>query len=104
VQDIKSSVQVFMAYFLVRKSVPAALSLGGAAPEIDTLSRLLLQHLQSGTMHWRSSVLAHTWFSIVLPSRSGETDLATQVFKVQLQHAIGGQMVIVKVREAIDLG
>jgi hypothetical protein len=96
-QEIKTSVQMFMADFLVRKSRPAVLVAKGTALPVVALSKQLLQSLQSGTMHWRSVVLAHTWFAIVLPSRFGEVDLAAQVFKIQLQHAVGSQMVVVKV-------
>lgn len=69
-------------------------------PQLHTVSRMLLAKVHAGSLHWRSVILAHAWFVVLMPVPS-DLELTREVVQLQLQHASQTDMLFVKVRPAL---
>lgn len=96
-QDVKLAVNRTLSAFGVLFSRPPYAQRYSQHPQLHAVSRMLLEKMHSGALHWRSIILAHAWFVTLMPI-STDLDLTREVVKLQLHHALQNEMLFVKVR------
>lgn len=97
VQDVKLAVNRTIASFGFVFSRPPYAQQYDRYPQLHFVSRMLLSKLQAGVLHWRSVILTHAWFVVLMPVHS-DLDLTREVVQLQLRHAAQTDMIFVKVR------
>lgn len=99
-QDVKLAVNRTIASFGFLFSRPPYARHYERYPQLHYVSRMLLSKLHAGTLHWRSIILTHAWFVVLMPVRS-DLELTCEVVQLLLQHAAQTDMLFVKVRSLI---
>eukprot|EP00892_Ulva_mutabilis_P003225 jgi/Ulvmu1/12903/UM098_0091.1 len=93
--DVKLAVNRTIASFGVLFSRPSYAQHYERHSHLQLMSRMLLTKLQAGAFHWRSIILTHAWFVILMPVCS-DIALLREVVQLQLQHAAQTDMLFVK--------
>lgn len=70
-------------------------------PQLRNVSQMLLAKVHAGALHWRSIILTHAWFVVLMPVPS-DLELTREVVQLQLQHATQSDMLFVKVRPLLS--
>lgn len=65
-------------------------------PQIRAVTELFMSKVAANSLHWRSTVLAHAWFSFLTPV-TDDLQLAKKIVTLQLEHGVRADMLLVKV-------
>jgi hypothetical protein len=95
-QDVKMHVNKLLAAFGALLSKPQYMAANSKQPQVKAVTELFLSKVASKSLHWRSTVLAHAWFSILTPV-TDDLQLAKQIVALQLEQGVRADMLLVKV-------
>lgn len=92
-------VNKLLASFGVLFSKPQYIAASGQQPQVRAVTELFMSKVASNSLHWRSTVLAHAWFSLLTPV-TDDLQLAQKIVTLQLEQGVQADMLLVKVRAA----
>jgi hypothetical protein len=97
-QDVKMHVNKLLAAFGALFAKPQYMAASGKQLQVKTVTELFMSKVSANSLHWRSTVLVHAWFSILTPV-TDDLQLAKQIVALQLEQGVRADMLLVKVRE-----
>lgn len=91
-------VNKLLASFGVLFSKPQYIAESSKQPEVRAVTELFMSKVSSNSLHWRSTILAHAWFSLLTPV-TDDLELAKKIVALQLEQGVRADMLLVKVCE-----